>query len=353
MIRPTKLKDVAKAAGVSQGTASNAFNRPELVRPELRAKVEAAAAALGYSGPDPKGRLLRAGKFNAIGVVPAGAYGISVAFGNAYMRDFMVGVAAACDAHGASLTLVSGVDEDKVRGIKNALVDGFILYRLEDVELLEAKRRRLPFVVVDEEGDAETRSVRIDDREGARMAARHLVALGHRRFAIFSVLRDRRETPVFRPPGEADHRLTGSYPHDRNRLAGYADILADAGISLAEVPIVESRPDTPALAAAGAAMLLDRAPEATAVLAASDALALALLKEARRRGISVPGELSVVGFDDVPDAAIADPPLTTVVQPSAEKGRRAAEMLFAGGPPRHEVLPLTFIVRGSTAPPRR
>ena len=160
-----KLVDVAKAAGVSRGTASNVFTHPELVSEALRERVLAAASELGYGGPNPSGRLLRLGKVNAIGATPPGSYGVSVAFINPYFREFLSGVGEVCDERGASLTVISGVGPDKTRGIKNALVDGFILHQVEDATFLEARQRRLPFVVVDIEGDAETNSVRIDDRD--------------------------------------------------------------------------------------------------------------------------------------------------------------------------------------------
>ncbi len=241
-----KLIDVAKAAGVSRGTASNVFAHPELVREALRERVLAAANELGYGGPNPQGRLLRLGKVNAIGVTPPGAYGVSVAFSAPYFREFLTGVGTVCDERGASLTVISGIGQDKTRGIRNALVDGFILHQIEDAALVEARRRRLPFVAVDLVADSNTNFVRIDDRAGGRMAAAHLTALGHRRFAIFSVLRqDPTHTPavslepVFHGPSEARHRLVRGFAIDDDRLAGYADSLGEVGLSIDEIPIVE------------------------------------------------------------------------------------------------------------------
>src|SRR6185295_13413678 len=108
MIRPAKLKDVAKAAGVSQGTVSNVFNRPELVRAEVRERVEGCAEKLGYSGPDPRGRLLRAGKVNAIGVVVMGR--LTYFFSDPFNREFMEGLSEVCDAAGAGVSLISAAD---------------------------------------------------------------------------------------------------------------------------------------------------------------------------------------------------------------------------------------------------
>lgn len=349
-----RLVDVAKAAGVSRSTASNVFTRPERVRPELRERVEAAARKLGYAGPDPKGRLLRAGNFNAIGVLPSGAYGIGTMLTDPYEMAFLAGVAEICEQEGAGLSLVSGTDDERTWSIRNALVDGFILNRIEDAQLLEpAKRRRLPYVVMDSDGDAHTNSVRIADRDGGRQAGEHLLALGHRKFATMTVIRQLQPSVIFRAGGEPGRdRLILGFPHDRDRLLGFGDALAKAGISIDDVPIVEGRANAQHPTEA-AEMLLDRVPEATAVFAISDLFALALMEEARKRGLVVPRDLSVFGFDDVPAAARADPPLTTVVQPIVEKGRAAARLLFEGGPPRHIILPVSVVVRGSTAPPRR
>lgn len=354
-----KLVDVAKAAGVSRGTASNVFAHPELVREALRQRVLAVANDLGYGGPSPAGRLLRLGKVNAIGVTPPGAYGTNVAFSNPYLRDFLAGVSMVCDERGASLTVVSGIGSDKMRGIKNAVVDGFILHQLEDAALMEARKRRLPFVLVDMEADAETSFVRIDDRAGGRLAAKHLVDLGHRRFAIISVLRQDPSKaaaaslePVFHAPNAKGHKLVRGFPIDDDRLAGYADVLARAGLSIDDIPIVECGADLVANAAKGARLLFDRAPDVTAILAMTDVQALGVLEEARRRNIAVPDDLSIVGFDDIPEARLSTPALTTVVHPIVEKGEQAARVLFDSQGPQHVTLPVSLAVRASTAQPR-
>jgi DNA-binding LacI/PurR family transcriptional regulator len=149
---------------------------------------------------------------------------------------------------------------------------------------------------------------------------------------------------------DRERRLAAEYAATRDRLLGYEDGLAAAGIAIDDVPIVESFNDRRS-AAEGAATLFDMAPEMTAVLAMSDVLALAALDEARRRGLDVPKNLSVVGFDDVPEAAASAPPLTTIAQPIVEKGRLAAQMIFDGGAPRKELLRVSLVQRASTAPP--
>jgi len=350
MAKAIKLADVARAAGVSQGTASNVFSRPEIVRPEVRERVEACARRLGYAGPDPKGRLLRAGKVNAIGVVVVDE--LTHFFNNPFDREFMIGVAEVCDERGAGVALVSAVDRAKAAwSINSAVVDGFIVQCMEDGDrLLELTRRRgLPFVAVDIDPGQDASAIMIDDRVGARMAAEHLLGLGHRRFAILSleVTGDRQTGPVDRA-----RRQMAAYGATRDRFVGYEEALTAAGIDFEGVPVMEALNDRSG-AVAGAHALLDRAPDATAILAMSDVLALGMLQAARDRGVRVPKDLSVVGYDDVPEAAAADPPLTTIAQPILEKGRLAARMIFERGPPRREVLPVKLVVRGTTAAPRQ
>jgi DNA-binding LacI/PurR family transcriptional regulator len=191
------------------------------------------------------------------------------------------------------------------------------------------------------------------------MAAAHLIALGHRRFAIISVLRQDPThapavslEPVFHGPNEARHRLVRGFAIDDDRLAGYADSLGEVGLSIDEIPIVECGADSVANAIKGARLLFENAPGVTAVLAMTDVQALGVIEEARRRDISVPGDLSIVGFDDIPEARSSTPALTTIVHPMIEKGRTAARILFDAGPPQHVVLPVSLAVRASTAPPK-
>lgn len=349
MKRSIRLADVAKVAGVSLGTASNSFNRPELVRPEVRELVEGAAQKLGYYGPDPKGRLLMGGKANAIGVLPPGDMPVAHAIGSPFFNAFMLGVSEVCDENRSSLLVLSGARDRKAWAIRNALVDGFILGHSDDVGLIAMRARKVPLVVMDMDAGPDVNSVRIEARSGARSAVEHLLDLGHRRFAIMSILRAP-SGPIWNPSRKSNRRLVAGFPLDNEKLLGFGDALEAAGISIDDVPIVESFPPSP-WAEAGAQMMLDKAPNATAILAMADKHALAVLAAARRREIRVPHDLSIVGFDDAPDAATADPPLTTVAQPIVEKGRIAARILFAGGPPRHEVLPVKLIVRASTSPP--
>lgn len=349
MAKSVKLADVARAAGVSQGTASNTFGRPQLVRPEVRERVEAAARKLGYAGPDPKGRLLRGGKVNAIGVVVSES--LTRFFEDPYNREFMSGIASVCDERSAGVSLISAEDEGKLAwSIESAVVDGFVLQCVEDgSRLLElARRRKLPFVSIDMDAGPDMSTISVDHVGGARSAAEHLVKLGHRRFGIMSleVASDGRIGLM-----EKARRVAAEDSVSRDRFMGYGEALAAVGISLDNLPVVESANDHKT-GAEMAALLLDTAPDITAILAMSDILALSAMKIAQSRGLVVPRDLSVVGFDDIAEAASANPPLTTVRQPIADKGKLAAHLILDVGKPQKENLPVNLVVRGSTAAPR-
>jgi DNA-binding LacI/PurR family transcriptional regulator len=346
-----RLVDVAKAAGVSRGTASNVFNHPELVRPAVRERVEAAARDLGYGGPNPVGRLLRAGKVNAIGVVVAGTF--AGGFRDAFGQLFMSGIGEVCDRLGAGLALISAHDlhkEAAAWNIQSAVVDGFIVHCHEtQMHLLDiARSRGIPFVAVDiNPGDSDM-AIMIDDRAAARQQAEHLLSLGHRKIGIVSLELAGDERFGFVTPR---HRKAARYSVSRNRLAGYADALKGVGIGIDDLPIYEIVLSRESAFDATAAILA-RAPDTTAILAMSDVAALGAMDYAKSDGLKVPRDLSVIGFDGIPEAKLSNPALTTMAQPISEKGRRAAELVFAGGPAGVVTLDVTFLRGASTAPPR-
>ncbi|TIU70238.1 MAG: LacI family DNA-binding transcriptional regulator, partial [Mesorhizobium sp.] len=235
--RSIRLADIAKAAGVSHGTASNVFSRPEIVREEVRERVKAAAEAMGYAGPDPKGRLLRAGKVNAIGV--ATTEPLSYFFDDPFARAMMAGISEACDATGAGIALVSAGNQEKLAwNIQSALVDGFILFCIEGgSRLVELTReRKLPFVALELGFDDDTVSaIGVDNVAGARLAAHHLAELGHRRFAVLSLpFADDRTGPV-----SPEQVRTAVYPGTRDRLVGYFEALSRFGVDTAGIPVYE------------------------------------------------------------------------------------------------------------------
>ncbi|TPL90284.1 substrate-binding domain-containing protein [Mesorhizobium sp. B2-3-12] len=348
--RPVRLADIAKAAGVSHGTASNVFSRPEIVREEVRERVRAAAEAMGYGGPDPKGRLLRAGKVNAIGV--ATAEPLSYFFEDPFARVMMAGISRACDATGAGISLVSAANNEQLAwNIQSALVDGFIVFCIEGgsrlVEL--ARERRLPFVALDlDSEDGSVAAIGVDNIAGAGRAARHLTDLGHRRFAVLALpFADGRTGLV-----SAEQIRVAAYAGTRDRLTGYLQELSRVGVEASKVPVYETANDVASTKAGLETIFAADAPP-TAILAMSDRMALVALEWLNARGLNVPNDVSVVGFDGVPEAAVSEPPLTTIAQPIAEMGRLAVKaILESDGPVSRHQLAVELIVRASSAPPR-
>ena len=344
-----RLVDVANAAGVSKGTASNVFNRPEIVSKEVRERVLAAAASIGYSGPDPKGRLLSAGKVNAIGVATVEPLGYF--FTDPFARVLMTGITEACDASGTGISLVSAANEDElIWNVRNALVDGFILFCLEGAERLIdlSRERQLPFVALAFGHRDETISVvAVDNVEGARVAARHMAELGHRDFAVLAM--EFQEGGFGRATPE---RIAGStFSASGDRVKGYFDELAGWDVDTSSIPIFETLADEATVHPALEELFSSPTPP-TALLAQSDRIAFIALDWLRARGLSVPGDVSVIGFDGVPECERSNPALTTIQQPIAEIGRRAVKAILDHG---HEVwretLPAELAIRGSTAPP--
>jgi DNA-binding LacI/PurR family transcriptional regulator len=135
-------------------------------------------------------------------------------------------------------------------------------------------------------------------------------------------------------------------PTDQEKLRGYVDALSEVGLDISDVPMVQADPWDPD----AARMMLDAAPNATAILSMSVMQGIAVVNQARRRGLSVPRDLSVIGYNDIPEAERSDPPLTTVDGMGVQKGRAAARIVFEGGPPRHEILNPRLIMRASTGP---
>ena len=338
------LREVAAAAGVSVGTASNAFSRPDLVSAQARERVHAAAKKLGYGGPNPAARRLRTGDAGALGLIFT--EDLEFAFADDAALQFLKGLADALRDRGTGLLIVplSTKQEEATRLVREALVGAFVVYSAPngDPRVAAAVQRRLPVVIVDQPHDApRVPFVGIDDRAGARSAAEHIRGLGHRRIAIVSF--------ATTAPGVGDL----VFPVTEERRAGYLEGLGDI-----EPEIVVCRPNShEAAEEAGRAVLdRDRGQRPTALLCMSDAIALGCRRVAAALDIDVPGELSIVGFDNSPVALLSTPPLATVAQPLAEKGRVATELALAaaGGRkrlPRRTIMPTELLVRGTTGPP--
>jgi DNA-binding LacI/PurR family transcriptional regulator len=343
-----RLRDVAERAGVSVGSASQAFGRPELVSEDVRKRVLEAAEVLGYPGPDPAARRLRTGRAGAVGLVFAERLGYQ--FTDPAAPAFLRGLARGLQESPTGLLLIpdSRRRDEAARTVREAAVDGFIIYSTpqNDPRVEAALGRRLPVVTVDQPRGAQTPFVGIDDRAAARSAAEHLRELGHERVGVLSFV------TTLDPSKALELDLS------MERLQGYEDGLGEAW----DPSLVRTvRPNAPEPAREATLDLLRSDDAPTAVLAMSDILAIGALEAAAEEGVPVPERLSVVGFDDSPVALHSMPPLTTVAQPQEEKGRLASQWLMEeverGGRSRdgshRAILPTELVVRESTAAPGR
>lgn len=341
-------RDVAREVGVSATTVSNAYWHPGRLTPALRRRILETAERLGYVA-HPTARGLRLGTTGAIGVLYSDS--LPFAFSDPAFSLFLRGVADRLEAAERTLALLSGGDPRAGKGdaLRGAAVDGAIWYGppAGDPRLSELPARGLPLVLVDADPAGKLARVCVDDEGGGAAAAEHLFALGHRRVAVLGI------GPEARPAAALDLAAFARSPYRvlRARAQGYGAVARRHGIPIASVAawLAPSRFD--AARAVGLALL--RSPDRpTGVLCMSDELALGVLAAARELGIDVPRSLSVVGFDAVPEGARSVPPLTSVAQDHAAKGRAAAELLLAslagragGGSVQ---LPTRLEVRGSS-----
>jgi DNA-binding LacI/PurR family transcriptional regulator len=264
----------------------------------------------------------------------------------------MGAVASELAPTGMALTLLSATSTGDLVPARDVPMDGALVYSCDPATpaIRWLHKRGLPLVYVDQDPDPAVPSVNVDDRGGARAVAQHLVDLGHRRIgAIVSVVGPP-TAPVADP---ADLPMEHS---TSERVKGWTEALAAAGVTADYVQAGEYGHDEFVRAAR---LLLDRPAPPTAVLCFSDTIAAAVLQEAQDRGLRVPQDLSVVGFDDNPLARRTRPMLTTVRQDSREKGRAAAAALSAviaqdpdapAGAVEHLLLPTDLVVRGSSGP---
>jgi DNA-binding LacI/PurR family transcriptional regulator len=356
--RRATLRDVARAAGVSHTTVSNAFSRPDQLSADLRERVLETAQRLAYAGPDPSARSLRRGSHGALGLVLN--EDLPYAFADPTAVLLLQGVAQACQERRANLMLIAtraeGESADPAFGasplaVRDAAVDGFILCSLarDSAVVAPVRGRGLPLVVVDQPRLGGVPYIGVDDLGGARKAAEHLLALGHRRFLILSL-----NLKADGRSGIASERRIASatYEVSMARLRGYRLAFAAAGLNPTAAPVVECAASDERRARDLTAPLLagDPATRPTAILAMSDRLALGAIAAARGAGLAVPEHVSVAGFDDVAGDALAGLALTTVRQPHFEKGRAAVEMLMTPGALSERRLTTELIVRASTAP---
>lgn len=331
------LLDVARAAGVSRTTASNAFSNPAQLSRSLRESVLKTAKDLGYGGPSPVARAMRRGRTMMVGVVFQES--LRFALEDPYARALLAGLSERLTEAEYNLALVP-VDE-KGASLEHLQVDGIVCYRLSvGHPAFEVARRRAWKVVRTGspalEG-APSHSVTIDEAGGARLAMQHLADIG---FGRVFVLVDMDQADMF----AQDSTPTFLFNEQAERWKGFQNVASNHNIELIPVGVGRNVRANGFKAVRG---LLAEGPIG-AIAAMTDVLALGAMDAIRAAGLEIGRDISVVGFDDISEAAEAG--LTTVAQPIWERGFEAARLLVEDSPPVHIALPCTLIIRSSTGP---
>lgn len=330
-VRAPNIRDVARLAGVSYQTVSRVLNNSESIRPSTKQRVIEVIEQVGYR-PNQAARALVTSRSRTIGVLTSQTahYGPTTSL-------HAIEEAAREAGYLVSTTSLAASDQesitDRLEHLMNQAVEGLVVIAPQ-VRVFDAIRDleiRVPLVTLDSTDRDNQRSLSVDQIAGARMATRHLIELGHRDIVHLSGPQDWIEAEA--------------------RMRGFLDEINDADLTT-HPPILG---DWTADFGHHVGRELLRYRDFTAVFAANDQMALGLIHAFRDAGLDVPRDVSVVGFDDIPEAAHFWPPLTTVRQDFAEIGRRAVALLLGElrgelSPNHDQILP-ELIVRESTAPP--
>ena len=323
------IGDVAAQAGVSIATVSKVINGRYGVAPATLDRVQAVIDELGYES-SLVARSLRSRRTNVLGIVVADI--------EPFSAELLKGAGAAIRERGYELIVYSGSGHGKdhsgwerryISRLGGTLTDGIILVTPTVVDVDDGT----PVVAVDPHtGPSTLPSVHSDNLAGAITATRHLLQLGHRRIGFLA--------------GRPDLESA------RQREQGYRQALADAGIAVdpSLIRVGDYELET-SQEPARQLLILDDRP--TAIFAANDLSAMQTMHVARTLGLDVPGDVSVVGFDNIPESALIEPPLTTIDQSIQEMGRRAVELLMdviegVTGPAQQVTLPTRLVVRQSS-----
>ncbi len=337
------VKTLAATLGVSAATVSNAYNRPDQLSAELRTRILAKAAELGYPGPDAAARTLRVGRSDAVGVLLTER--LSYAFSDPFAVEFLTGLSEVAEQRQVSLLLMplslSGEEPDTT-SVQRASIDALTILSLpgDHPAAAVARARGIRLVGTDIDPHPETTWVAIDDVHAGALVGAHLAALGHRDVAVV--------VDTNAPAGGSVVRLEP----DAVTFQDYAARLAGLRSSLpTSVTVVSGGHNALASGAAAAHWLMAQPVPPTAVVALSDVLALGVLNTLVELDVAVPGRVSVCGFDDIAEAAQRD--LTTVRQPIRERGRAVGRLLIdPEATPRQVLMPIELVPRGSTGPRR-
>lgn len=327
------LEEVAKLAGVSRATVSRVVNSPERVSLKYRERVLKIIKETGYQ-PNQAARILASRRSNIIGlIIPSRA---DLIFTDPYFAALITGISRACNTHNYTLALFfqSQQEQDQVyqRALGAGLLDGLIVTadKITDPLIPQIIARRIPAVYVGRPLDkTNTSFVDVDNVAGAYMAVSHLIRLSYQRIATITGPMSS-TTSIDRHEGYVKALTERNRPVE-DALIVCGDFTQDSGYT-AMRQLLPHKPD--------------------AVFAATDTMALGAIQAIREANLTIPDDIAIVGFDDLPPAIIADPPLTTIRQPVNQSGILAVEMLIdlletGSDMPRHTILPTDLIIRAT------
>ncbi len=328
------LEEVGKLAGVSRATVSRVINNPDGVTPELRERVKRVIAETGYR-PNLVARSLVSNRSNLLGlIIPSVA---QMLFTDPYFPALIQGISQACNANDYTLSLFifhSPADKEQVfnRALNTGLLDGLIMAvdHFDDPFLERLITHGLPFVYVGHPSQtARVSYVDVDNSVSVMLAVKHLIRLGYRRIAHIAAP-DHTAAGIDRLQGYMNALTDAGHPIDPNLIA-YGDFKQDSGYT-AMHQLLHQKPD--------------------AVFVASDTMAIGAMQAIKEVGLRIPEDIAMIGFDDLPPAIHATPPLTTIRQPVQRTGTVAVEMLLdiietGPEPPRHVILPTELIIRST------
>jgi LacI family transcriptional regulator len=329
--------DVAREAGVSYATVSRVLNNKDHVKPEKRQAVLEAVRRLGYVA-NSQARSLAGGSSRVIGLLVQD-------IGNSYTGEIVRGIDEELSAAGYDLMLYTthrrkAKESAYVDAIARGLADGLLLIlpRDSDAYLESLRMQNFPYVLIDHQGIGDyARSVGATNWQGAYDATRYLLEIGHKRIGFIT----------------GDMELGCA----TDRLAGYEAALSDYDIA-PDPTLVRTGDFHRPQGFAGAYALLDLSEPPTAIFASNDEMAFGVMEAVRVRGLKIPDDISVVGFDDIYQASLVHPALTTVRQPMEHMGRSATRMLLdLIVNPQQQIgrvtMPTTLVVRESCTAPNQ
>lgn len=348
MAHPTKatIKDIAARAGVSKTTVSFALNNPKRISKKTYEKIMAIVEEMGYF-PNPVARTLTTKRLGALGLLLPQP--ISEVMNNPHLCDVISGIGEECDKHEISLTMLPPVRGKIIEAARRAFVDAVVTIGLapEHEVINFLNRHRVPFVTIDSEASELAVNIGIDDKAAAFDLMSHILSLEPRRIAILCL----------RPDAKHHTERPRSIVLEK-RLEGFSEALGARGLSLSSdsLRLIETEGSIEGGRTAGK-ILLNSKERPDAIVAMADIVALGVYSAAAEsgpaKGLAIPEQLAIAGFDDIAASRYASPPLTTIHQPAREKGQKAASLaldILNGGQPGHYKFPYTLEIRGSTKP---